>query len=225
MRANQSIGATVRRLHGPLEMLLAAYDYAAETQQPVWDCALELEHLFVRGLTAADLRWLGDHGLVEYAVETTPPGGTKRTFRTNGSPQFVPGTCAVLTAAGAGVVRSTSPGGARLRMSGATPSEVRGAAAFQPVPRWDRDRRELLLGGRLVKRFRQRAPVQETILAAFEEEGWPPAVLDPLTPQPGLDPKQRLHSAINALNRAQNSPGVRFRGDGTGQGICWQVRT
>jgi hypothetical protein len=224
MRDDDPICANVRRLHEPLEMLLAAYDRAAEVQCPVWDCAIKIEHLLVRGLTVADLRWLVDHHLVERAVETTPPGSSQRTFRTSGS-HSVSATCAVLTAAGAALVRSMKAVEGSFRTSGATPPGCRDTGTPQLVPRWDGDRRELLLAGRVVKRFRQEASVQEAILAAFEEEGWPPCILDPLSPRSGLDPKQRLHSAINSLNRAQKYPGVHFRGNGTGQGICWQVRT
>jgi hypothetical protein len=75
-----------------------------------------------------------------------------------------------------------------------------------------------------VKRFRQPAPSQETILATFEEEGWPPHIDDPLPPQPGQLPKQRLHETITNLNRHQQNRLLHFLGDGTGRGVCWQLR-
>ena len=49
-------------------------------------------------------------------------------------------------------------------------------------PRWIAEARELWLGDRLVKRFRRSATAQEIVLAAFEEEGWPRHIDDPLLP-------------------------------------------
>jgi hypothetical protein len=36
----------------------------------------------------------------------------------------------------------------------------------------------------VVKEFKLPAPNQETILTAFQEEGWPPRIDDPLPPVP-----------------------------------------
>src|SRR5262249_38260365 len=95
-------------------------------------------------------------------------------------------------------------------------------AVRRPTPSWDRDRRELRLAGALVKRVKAPAPNQEAILAAVEEEGWPPRIDDPISPQLGQDPKHRLHDTINALNRHQKSRLVGFLGDGSGQGVRWE---
>src|SRR5262249_20753115 len=95
-------------------------------------------------------------------------------------------------------------------------------AGRRPTPSWDRDRRELRLGGVLVKRFKAPAPNQEAILAAFEEEGWPPRIDDPISPQLSQDPKHRLHDTINALNRHQKNRLVGFLGDGSGEGVRWE---
>ena len=46
------------------------------------------------------------------------------------------------------------------------------AEARPKAPRWDPECRELRCGADLVKRFREPALNQETILAAFEEAGW-----------------------------------------------------
>jgi len=73
-----------------------------------------------------------------------------------------------------------------------------------------------------VKRFRQPAASQELILMAFDEEGWPPSILDPLPPRPGLDRQARLHQTISNLNRWQNQPGIHFFGNGRGKTICWE---
>jgi hypothetical protein len=91
------------------------------------------------------------------------------------------------------------------------------------VPTWDRDRQELRLGEDVVKCFKTPAPNQELILAAFEEEGWPVHIYDPLPPHPDQDPRRRLHDTINSLNRNQKKSLVRFMGDGSGQGVRWDL--
>jgi hypothetical protein len=89
-------------------------------------------------------------------------------------------------------------------------------------PRWDPLRRELTVGGQIVKRFRLPAPNQEAIIMAFEEEGWPPAILDPLPPADEQNGRQRLHDTIKALNRSRLARVIRFLGDGTGEGVLWE---
>jgi hypothetical protein len=89
---------------------------------------------------------------------------------------------------------------------------------------WDADRQELYLGSTLVKRFKVPAVNQVRILSAFEEEGWPPRVDDPLPTTPGVEPKRRLHHTINSLNGSQLRPLIHFMGDGTGTGIRWEPR-
>ena len=89
-------------------------------------------------------------------------------------------------------------------------------------PTWDRDRQQLRVGKAIVKEYKVPASNQEAILAAFEEENWPPRIDDPLSPVPDQDPKRRLHDTINSLNRNQKQPLVRFLGDGSGQGVRWE---
>ena len=92
-------------------------------------------------------------------------------------------------------------------------------------PYYDSARRKLWWGGKLVKEFAQRASNQHLILCAFEEQGWPPRIDDPLPPRGhGTDPKRRLNRAINRLNDHQLNRRIRFRGDGTGEGILWEPR-
>jgi hypothetical protein len=104
--------------------------------------------------------------------------------------------------------------------------------AFQPreshrdtgttLPHWDRDGRVLSVDGRTVKRFRVPSRNQEAVLAAFEEEGWPPRIDDPLPFRAGLDAKYRLHFTIRRLNHGGKEQLIRFFGDGTGEGVCWE---
>ena len=88
-------------------------------------------------------------------------------------------------------------------------------------PAWDAHRRLILCGDRVVKRFRGPAKNQTLILDAFQEEGWPGRIDDPLAPGPDDDPSARLRDAVRRLNRRQCYPVLRFCADGTGQGVCW----
>jgi hypothetical protein len=92
-------------------------------------------------------------------------------------------------------------------------------------PIWDPRRRELRVGDYLVKRFRVPAENQELILAAFQEEGWPDVIDDPLPPSPEIVPKRRLRDVITRLNGGQVTPILRFCGNGNGEGVEWRIRT
>jgi hypothetical protein len=81
----------------------------------------------------------------------------------------------------------------------------------------------LRLGGRVVKKFQVPARNQELVLTAFQEERWPMRIDDPLPPIAEIEPKRRLHSTIQCLNRNQRAQLLQFRGDGTGRGICWET--
>ena len=65
---------------------------------------------------------------------------------------------------------------------------------------------------------------QEAVLSAFEEEGWPPAIDDPLPPQVDQEPKRRLRDTIKSLNTNQLNPILSFRGDGSGLRILWELK-
>jgi hypothetical protein len=91
--------------------------------------------------------------------------------------------------------------------------------ATKPV--WDPELRVLSLGDEVVKRFRQPARNQELVLAAFQEEGWPERIDDPIPPHGEVDARECLHWTIEALNNHQEKPLIGFFGDGTGKGVCW----
>lgn len=95
-------------------------------------------------------------------------------------------------------------------------------------PRWNSELRILSVDDVTVKRFQRPAPSQQAILAAFEEEGWPLRIDDPLIPAKGMQLSQikdRLRSTVADLNRAQHGrTRVQFHTDGTGQGILWTLR-
>jgi hypothetical protein len=100
------------------------------------------------------------------------------------------------------------------------------AGALPPTPaaqfpHWDLQRRELWMGHVLVKSFRVPAENQEAILTAFQEDGWPSRIDDPLPQAPKIDPKRRLHSTIQCLNRNRKAALLHFHGDGRGIGVRW----
>ena len=97
-------------------------------------------------------------------------------------------------------------------------------SAGRPKPRWYPELHELHFNSSVIKRFKLPARNQELILAAFEEEGWPSRIDDPLPPTGDLDPRQRLRNTIVTLNRHQLTPLLHFRCDGTGCGIQWEQR-
>jgi hypothetical protein len=82
--------------------------------------------------------------------------------------------------------------------------------------------RILFFTGEIVKRFRVPAANQELILMAFEEEGWPPHLSDPLPGKGEVPAKRRLSDAIKNLNAHQCRHRLRFHGDGRGLGVFWE---
>jgi hypothetical protein len=200
-------------------LLGQAYGYAGQLQRPLWDFALEIDALWHAGLTNNDLRWLVCQGYVQHLVEGKAVAGECRCFREARHLRLGRRSCFVLTEAGASLVGAGCPAGKVLALH---PSADRGGLRAEG-PRWDGDLRALWLGHDLVKQFHQQAPNQELILAAFQEEGWPARIDDPLPPRGDRDPVQCLHDTINRLNRHQHQPLLRFHGDGSSRGVRWDV--
>ncbi|MGD0897224.1 MAG: hypothetical protein ABR915_05265 [Thermoguttaceae bacterium] len=221
-----------------LRVLLGAHNYAQDIGCGRWDFAVEIASLHEAGLATSDLRWLVCKNYVEHAREISVPGANGRQFESEGRLTFHRETAFVLTDIGVRVAQRVAEDASRdafARANGHRPTQGNGVHASTltdsvpssspyPVfaPHWDRDRHELRVGDCLVKVFKLPSPVQESILAAFEEEHWPPRIDDPLSPEAALDSKQRLHDAIKSLNRNQRNRLLRFRGDGTGEGILWE---
>jgi hypothetical protein len=210
-----------------LALLRQAHEYAQELGQDPWELAVELEVLRAAKLSNSDLRWLVGVGYVEHAVEISGPSDHTRQFRRTPLLNFDDATCLILTPAGVVAAQEACE-----RESITAPSKVPAvglsvepAVRMPQVPTWDDQRRQLRIGSKIVKEFKLPSPNQETVLMAFEEEGWPPRIDDPLSPQAQLDPRRRLHDTIKALNRKQKHPALRFMGDGSGEGIRWELRT
>ncbi|MGD9722711.1 MAG: hypothetical protein AB7O59_15365 [Pirellulales bacterium] len=211
-------------LQPALSLLLQAWDYAIELEQDVWNMAVELDVLRAAKLTNSDLRWLAAKGYVEHGVEATGLDDSVRHFRRTPLPMFTELTCVVLTPIGAAAARELCEAAAAGENIGPAVAlcEIGGLQEVQRRPNWDQQRRQLRVGGQIVKEFKLPSPNQETVLMAFEEEGWPPRIDDPLPPVGHLDSRRRLHDTIKALNRKQKRLLIRFRGDGSGEGIRWE---
>jgi hypothetical protein len=216
-------------------MLHEALTYSQDVEVSKWDFALEIKSLRSERVTDSDLRWLSCKGYVEHADETTLPTQDRRSFRPSGNFTLSENSCFVLTEDGLRIAQqilngspTSFPHVADRDAAESNGKPARGGTTGEPASGevvWDVKRRELRVGTQLIKRFRVPAPNQESILSAFQEEGWPPRIDDPLSQAPGIYPKQRLHAAINSLNRNQKITLLRFRGDGNGSGICWEFKS
>ena len=211
------------RVRPGLAELLKAYNYSKQLTRGAWDFAVEIGVLTDNGLSNSEFRWLICKGYVEHARELTDRGATLRTFRRVNSLSFSPQSCFVLTEAGAAAAIAmettaapNQPNEIEEVLSGNQPSE-----SEESTPEWDPDRHQLRVGDLVVKQFNVPSPNQETLLTAFEEEGWPPQIDDPLPPVAQVDPKRRLRDTIRGLNRNQKNCVIRFMGDGTGEGVHW----
>jgi hypothetical protein len=177
-------------------------------------------------------------GWVECGFELTLFGDDRRSFRRSANLKLSKRSCLVLTDSGVvaagGKLHAPRPAALTDRRPASDANDQHRPVSFPEIiasatadarPVWDRDRQQLRLGKVIVKQFKVPAANQEAVLAAFEEENWPPRIDDPLSPQAEQDPKRRLHDTINSLNRNQKRPLVRFLGDGSGQGVRWEFHT
>lgn len=200
-----------------------ARNCAREFQRAADDFALEIADLRTCGITHHDLRWLICAGYIAHLQEAAPRVGLRRFLSRWDSLSFNERSCFVLTEAGERLAERIARG-----LSRSLPPRER-VFAIDPrspsaeTPQWNAERHELLVRSRIVKRFKTPALNQEMILTVFEEEGWPTRIDDPLPPQADLDPRRRLHDTIKCLNRHQVNRLIRFRGDGTGEGVAWEL--
>jgi hypothetical protein len=206
-------------IRAALALLQHALDCANDAQAPAWDFALEIGQLYAAGLTIIDLRWMVVKKFVEHADETSVHGNEHRSFTPSRGLNFLPTTCVLLTTKGAALAA---------RENAASRDEIPEAngkshptASFKP--HWDAARRQLSLGGRMVKQFHVPASNQELILSAFQEAGWPESIDDPLTGEIGINPKTRLNDAIYRLNHKQLARLIRFHVNGNGSSVHWSL--
>ena len=229
---------------GALALLLQAFAYAHDAGGERWDFALEIDRLYVAGLTISDLRWLVAKEFAEHGQECSVHGSPHRSYRRRAGFCFDHTTCVVLTHRGAAFVtqvlkapavslQSVPPIETAFLAEGESAAVEDGLPAHDghkvtihgtSRPSWNSTRRVLTLRGAIVKRYRVPAHNQVLILSAFEEVGWPESIDDPLPVRHDVDPRTRLHDAINRLNGCQTNRLLRFHGNGTGTGVSWELR-
>jgi hypothetical protein len=181
-----------------LKALADAENAAKEHQLDAWAFAVSLGELHRLHASETDLRRLIAGKLIEHRYRSLHRGRRK---------EVVPSDHLELTSASRFVVTAAG----RVYLDGVV---LR--------PRWDLARRELWLGDVFIKRISRAATLVERILSAFEEDGWPPRIDDPLPRTYLAVPQQRLHNVVYKLNRSQSA--IRFERDGTGEGVVWQVK-
>ena len=199
--------------------LYRAYQFAEECNRSPWEFAIEMKQLQRTGITTEEIRWLLGKNLVNHAEENLSLGQTTRTFQSPGGFRLSDKSCLILTDLGVQAAQHTIESIQSKPV--ATNNDSHNTANL--TPRWDVVRHELRLGSILVKKFKWRASNQEAILNAFEEDGWPAHIDDPLTQDPEMNPKRRLSDTIKCLNRKQKNALIRFCGDGTGEGVLWEL--
>jgi hypothetical protein len=205
-------------MRSALVLLLEAHDIALSLGLNKWDFALEIDAIKDEaGVNQNDLRFLICNGLAEHLVDRTRTGAKRRAFRQPRGLRLHTQSCFTLSDSGLSVAQKVL---VHQRCS-QNPRHVPNGHPDEIVPFWDSQRRELRIGDILVKRFRQPARNQETILAVFQEDGWPPRIDNPIAGGDGQDAQDRLHASVRRLN-LQSRPLIRFQSDGTGEGILWQ---
>lgn len=212
-----------------LGLLRQAYCYAHALERNSWDFAVELSVLTAAGMSLSDVRWLLCLQYLAHAEEIYGGDRDERQFVPAGNLRFSDRSSFVLTEVGAEFVeRLMNPDFADISVRSTAELHAQPLMEYAPdipsapKPLWDCQRRELRMGPWVIKRFKLPSHNQETLLAAFEEEGWPIRIDDPLPPVHGVLSKRRLHDTIKSLNRNQKCRLICFKGDGTGEGICWE---
>jgi hypothetical protein len=206
-----------------LRLLNEAWLAAREEGQDVWQFAVEIHHLLNLGLSYTDLRCLLRWDYLEHARERTTARSRQRIFQPHKTLALSKRTCFVLTAKGREII-SKCLGETAEGLDATTAGPTASLPYVPEVPRWDREARRLWWKNHLVKEFHRPADNQELVLAALQEQGWPPQIDDPLPKTRDIDPKVRLHDTIKALNRHQRYPILHFGSAGNGRAIRWSLR-
>lgn len=191
-----------------LDMLWQAHRYAMDAGMNSWDFAIEINEFRRADVCNSELRWILSQGYAAHASETSS-GAEKRQFHCESSMSLNETSCFIIAQAGLALVESWNAADGR-------------RSSNIERPAWDALRRELWVGGRMVKRYRRPALNQQKILDAFQAAHWPTHLVDPLPLRAAHCPKRRLHDAIKCLNRCQLIAAIRFSGDGSGRGVLWE---
>lgn len=187
-----------------------------------WDFAVELPQLSEFGVGTHTLRTMICRQWITHMREVPNASENRRKFEAESDLVLSPRSCFVLTQKGFDIAQKLDSSGKTMTDNAHSDPNNPDRREY-PTPCWDREKRELRIGDVVVKRFKWPAENQEQVLDAFEEEGWPTRIDDPLVPHPKICPKRRLHDTLKCLNRKQLNDFIKFRGDGTGQGVLLEI--
>jgi hypothetical protein len=205
-------------LHPGFRELLKAHESARQMNLPPWEFAVTLGGLLRTGLTETDLRVLALRGQLLHRLEKAAPLDGLRQFEDPSPLAFTERSCFLLTEGGVAFLLTLQEGEAKPGLLPDRPDSTPGL-----VPHWDDRRRELRLGPHLILRFERPAPNREAVLREFQANRWVRRIANPLKAGSGRMAKLRLQSTIKDLNRCRQSHLIAFGGDGTGQGVLWQM--
>ncbi|MGD9857411.1 MAG: hypothetical protein AB7U20_20905 [Planctomycetaceae bacterium] len=215
--------APADRTHSGLGLLYRAYHYAVDVCRDPWEFAVEIDELRASGMNHSDFRWLLCKGYLQHAREVPCSNSGRRQFASAQWLSFHAGSCFQLTETGLELAGSLFRGASPISVLSRDNRRTEVVIACDTKPKWDGERHQFFVREQLVKEFKVPSPNQETILTAFEEENWPVRIDDPLSPTALADGKRRLHDTIKSLNRNQKRSLIRFMGDGTGEGVLWEL--
>jgi hypothetical protein len=89
------------------------------------------------------------------------------------------------------------------------------------VPHWDARTDTLhCFDQRLKVRFD--AANLRVVLDAFEAQGWPRRIANPLRAGNGVTAKRKLQQTVKSLSERLRGTGLRLRMDGEAMGVCWE---
>ena len=208
-----------------LDVLLRAHTYATDSGQDDWQFAVEVSTLHRLGITSNDLRWLVCQHYVLHGLESEKQVVGERRMSPCETFVFSDASCFVLTDTGVDLAKKLWRGQCDVCGNVETTQELDrlpSTTAVKESPEWISSQGVLRYGGVLVKQFKIPSPGQETILTAFEDQGWCRRIDNPLPYRYASPRKRRLEEAVRALNLNQRVHLVAFYLEATGKGILWE---
>ncbi len=203
-----------------LKLLKQALEDAEDAGQDVHQFAVTRQSLTDAGATESDLRWLVAQRYVSQLHEITQNGDSRRSFQTVSSLRLAEAACFVLSHGGKIYVA--------LHGVNCVPEPVRlGSSEANSRPadriRWDRERHELWVDGKLAKRFTRRAQAQWAALDAFQAAEWQAPLELALPGGDQRNPAQRIRELVAELNKNLDKTRIRFRKDCEGNCISYDL--
>lgn len=87
---------------------------------------------------------------------------------------------------------------------------------------WCNETGELRLNDEVIRKIRRGVTNNvDVFLDAFQGDGWPQRIDDPLPRPRDVDASVRLRETVRSLNRGLQQ--IRFAADGRGEGITWEI--